>query len=162
MAEIDLLIEGLEPAKEDPADIIPESKAAPVSRAGDLWLLDNHRVLCASALDQSSYDALLQEKRADLVFTDPPYDVPIEHHASGKGEVQHRNLVMASGEMSEDEFIAFLTGSCEMLARYSVDGSLHFVCMDWRHVRELLTAGRKTYTELKNLCVWVKDRGGMG
>jgi DNA modification methylase len=164
MAEIDLFIEGLNsPAdEEDPADVIPESKATPVSRAGDLWLLDNHRVLCASALDESSYDALLQDKRADIVFTDPPYNVPIEHHASGKGEVQHRNFVMASGEMTEDEFIAFLARSCELLARYSVDGSLHFVCMDWRHVRELLAAGRKAYSELKNLCVWVKDRGGMG
>ena len=164
VAEIDLYIEGLSAPKEeeDPADAIPQSSAKPVSRIDDLWLLDRHRVLCASALDESSYQKLLPKKRADFVFTDPPYNVPIEHHASGKGEVQHKNFVMASGEMSEDEFIAFLTRSCELLARYSCDGSLHFLCMDWRHIRELLAAGTKAYSEFKNLCIWVKDRGGMG
>ena len=133
MAQIDLYIEGLNSAEEneDPVDVIPESTTTPVSRVGDLWLLDNHRVLCASALGESSYETLLHKKRAQVVFTDPPYNVPIEHHASGKGAVQHRNFVMASGEMSEDEFIAFLTRACELLARYSSDGSLHSVCMDW-------------------------------
>jgi hypothetical protein len=64
--------------------------------------------------------------------------------------------------MSEAQFIAFLQSSFEQLAAHSGDGSLHFICMDWRHLFELLSAGRAVYTELKNLCVWNKDNGGLG
>src|SRR5438309_7009234 len=69
---------------------------------------------------------------------------------------------MASGEMTEAEFTAFLRRALGLLARFSRDGSLHFVCMDWRHMGELLAAGKQAYTELKNLCVWAKDNAGMG
>ena len=97
-----------------------------------------------------------------MVFTDPPYNVPIDGHASGLGAIHHRPFPMASGEMDRPEFTAFLSRVCRNLAAFSVDGSIHFICMDWRHVEELLTAGRGVYGELKNLCVWVKDNGGMG
>src|SRR5262249_52118442 len=96
------------------------------------------------------------------IFTDPPYNVKIEGHVSGLGAVRHKNFHMASGEMSEKEFADFLTIAFELLRRHSDDGSLHFITMDWRHMREVLTAGTSVYTELKNLCVWVKDNGGMG
>jgi hypothetical protein len=69
---------------------------------------------------------------------------------------------MAAGEMTEAEFTNFLTRAFRNLADYSVDGSIHFVCMDWRHIREMLAAGHSVYAELKNLIVWVKDNGGMG
>jgi len=69
---------------------------------------------------------------------------------------------MASGEMDKPAFTAFLAQACQNLAAFSIDGSLHFICMDWRHLYELLTAGQDVYDELKNLCVWVKDNGGMG
>jgi hypothetical protein len=69
---------------------------------------------------------------------------------------------MASGEMSEAEFAGFLSRACSFLARYSVDGSLHFICMDWRHLGEILAAGLEAYGELKNVCVWAKDSAGMG
>jgi DNA modification methylase len=166
MGEIDLLIEGLTASSEedqDHADVIPFAPAGPaVSRRGDLWLLGDHRVYCGSALDEAAYAGLTQRRRAAMVFTDPPYNVPIEGNVSGLGAVKHSEFVMASGEMSEAEFTAFLSRACSFLARYSVDGSLHFICMDWRHMGEILAAGRQAYGELKNVCVWAKDSAGMG
>jgi DNA modification methylase len=97
-----------------------------------------------------------------MVFTDPPYNVRIDGHATGKGAIRHREFKMASGEMSRAEFTDFLSRACTLLARHSVEGSIHFVCMDWRHMGELLAAGREVYDEFKNVCVWVKDNGGMG
>src|SRR5438132_12350344 len=104
----------------------------------------------------------MQEDRAAMVFTDPPYKVPIDGNVGGLGAIRHREFSMASGEMDEAQFTEFLTRALGYLARYSQDGSLHFVCMDWRHIGELLAAGKRAYTELKNLCVWTKDNAGMG
>jgi DNA modification methylase len=164
MGEIDLRIEGLNsPSEADEADDLSELPAGPpVTHVGDLWFLGEHRVFCGSALDAQAYAALMGAERADLVFTDPPYNVPIAGNVSGLGAIRHREFEMASGEMSEAEFTTFLTQALSLLARYSARGSLHFVCMDWRHMEELLVAGRAAYTELKNLCVWAKDNGGMG
>ena len=100
--------------------------------------------------------------RARLVFTDPPYNVPIDGHVSGNGTVRHREFTMASGEMSPETFSAFLLEAFRHLAKYACDGSLHYICMDWRHQLELLSAGNAAYEELKNVCVWVKNNGGMG
>ena len=69
---------------------------------------------------------------------------------------------MASGEMTKPEFTAFLHTAFERLVDASQDGSIHFICMDWRHMGEMLAAGADVYAELKNLIVWVKDNGGMG
>ena len=166
MGEIDLRIASLEdpPAQDaDPADVLPESPAGPpVSKIGDLWLLGHHRVLCGNALDPEAFAALMGEERAAMVFTDPPYNVQIDGHASGLGAIHHRPFPMASGEMGKAEFTAFLAQACRNLAAFSAAGSLHFICMDWRHLDELLAAGADAYGELKNLCVWVKDNAGMG
>ena len=166
MGEIDLRIASLEDMPEqgdDPADAVPEVAAGPpVSKIGDLWLLGRHRVSCGNALDPAAFAALMGEERAAMVFTDPPYNVPIDGHASGLGAIHHRPFPMASGEMDKAEFTAFLGQACRNLAAFSADGSIHFICMDWRHLDELLAAGREAYGELKNLCVWVKDNAGMG
>ena len=166
MGEIDLRIEGLSTGegKEDPADTIPPlPMGPPVTKPGDLWLLgERHRLLCGNALEGADYRMLMNGAAAVMVFTDPPYNVKIDGHVSGLGAIRHREFAMAIGEMSETEFISFLTRACSLMARYSIDGSIHFVCMDWRHMAEVLEAGRLAYTELKNLCVWVKDNGGMG
>jgi hypothetical protein len=166
MAEIDLRISSLEdqPARDpDPADVLPEVSAGPpVSKIGDLWLLSRHRLLCGDALDPDAFAALMGEERATMVFTDPPYNVEIDGHASGLGAVHHRPFPMASGEMGKAEFTAFLAQACRNLAAFSTAASLHFICMDWRHLEELLAAGAESYGELKNLCVWVKDNAGMG
>jgi len=166
MGEIDLRIASLEdtPAEDevDPADILPAISAPPVSKIGDLWLLGRHRILCGNALEPEAFTALMGAERAAMVFTDPPYNVPIEGHAGGLGTIHHRPFPMASGEMNEAEFAAFLGQACCNLAAFSTAGSLHYVCMDWRHLAELLAIGQEAYGELKNMCVWVKDNAGMG
>jgi len=166
VGEIDLRIASLEEPPErddDPADVVPGVSAGPsLSKVGDLWDLDRHRLLCGSALETPAFAALMGEEQAAMGFTDPPYNVPIEGHASGLGATHHRPFPMASGEMDSTEFTSFLCEAFRNLAAFSVDGSIHFVCMDWRHVEELLAAGRAAYGELKNLCVWVKDNAGMG
>jgi DNA modification methylase len=163
MGEIDLLI-GESNKEDDDADELPETDPAlpPVTRPGDVWQLGRHRLLCADATNVESFAILMGDKQAEMVFTDPPYNVSIEGHASGRGSARHSNFAMASGEMSEAEFIAFLRKVLGSLAAHSRDGAIHFVCMDWRHLFELLTAGRSVYSELKNLCVWTKTNGGMG
>jgi len=166
MGEIDLRIASLEDEAEpgdDPADTLPELPASPpTSKIGDLWLLGRHRVFCGNALKAADYAVLMGKERAVSVFTDPPYNVPIDGHASGLGLIHHRPFPMASGEMDTAEFTAFLRQVCLNLAAFSTEGSLHYICMDWRHLGELLAAGRDAYGDLKNLCVWVKDNGGMG
>jgi len=165
IGEIDLLIDGLSQASDatqDPADDLPEQSEILVSTSGDCWQLGKHRVLCGDALEAASYDRLMAQKLAALVFTDPPYNVPIDGHASGLGKKQHRNFAMACGEMSRTEFTEFLATVCKRLVGASREGSIHFIFMDWRHVGELLEAGRNEYDEVKNICVWVKDNAGMG
>jgi DNA modification methylase len=166
MAEIDLRILSLDDTPEladDPADAVPTVSPGPaISRLGDAWLLDRHRVLCGNTLDANAFAAVMGEEHAAMVFTDPPYNVPIDGHASGLGAIHHRPFPMASGEMDSAEFTAFLRDALRNLAAFSGGGSLHYVCMDWRHVAELLAAGGDAYGELKNLCVWVKDNAGMG
>ena len=166
MGEIDLLIEGLSPLTDDdgdPADALPNDLSEHVvTHPGDLWILDNHRIYCGSALDAEAYAVLMNSKQASMIFTDPPYNVPIEGHASGLGSIHHKEFVMACGEMDPDTFTQFLTNALTNLAHHSAPGSLHYVCMDWRHIGELYAAGQTVYTELKNLCIWVKDNGGMG
>jgi len=166
MAEIDLRIASLEDMPQqadDPADAVPELSLGPsLSKIGDLWLLGRHRVLCGNALDPADFAALMGEERAVVAFTDPPYNVQIDGHASGLGAIHHRPFPMASGEMDQAGFTAFLGQACRNLAAFSTSGSIHYICMDWRHLEELLAAGRDAYGELKNLCVWVKDNAGMG
>jgi ParB-like chromosome segregation protein Spo0J len=140
-AEIDLLIGELDVGKTvDQADEVPavDASSAAVSRLGDLWLLGQHRLLCADATRAESFDRLLDGVRAQMVFTDPPYNVPIDGNVYASGAIRHREFAMAAGEMSEAQFTDFLTTSFRHLAAHSADGSLHFICMDWRHISELL------------------------
>ncbi len=164
MAEIDLLFEGPVIEEDLAANKVPDIDPAepPVSRLGDIWRLGPHRLLCGDATEKIPFDRLMDRKKAQMVFTDPPYNVPIDGHVCGLGSIKHPEFVMASGEMSEEEFTAFLRTVLDNLAVHSTDGSIHFIFMDWRHISELLTAARSVYSELKNLCVWNKDNAGMG
>ena len=110
----------------------------------------------------SSLRKLMRQSTAAMVFTDPPYN---RSNFLSSGAWKHqasRIFVHASGEMSPTEFIKFLTDSLALAAAHSVDGSIHYVCMDWRHLAEMLAAGEQVYGPLKNLIVWVKTHGGMG
>jgi hypothetical protein len=165
-AEIDLLISGVEKddGGEDEADIVPPvDEAAPgIAAPGDLWLLGRHRLLCADATRPESWTRLMEGEVARMAFTDPPYNVPISGHVCGLGSVRHGEFAMASGEMSREAFRTFLGSVLGQLAEHSCDGAIHFVCMDWRHILDLLCVGEEHYDALKNICVWNKTNGGMG
>lgn len=163
-AKVDALIEERHKpaAAEDPADRpVDPASVEQVARLGDLWLLGRHQLFVGNALERESYQALLGRAKAEMVFIDPPFNVPIAGNVSGLGKAKHREFVMASGEMSDTQFTAFLRTACTRLIEASSDGSIHFICMDWRGMKALLAAG-EVYTELKNICCWVKSQGGMG
>jgi DNA modification methylase len=169
MPEIDVLFGELQtggsgPDEPDPGDEVPEvdNTGPAVTRPGDLWVVGDHRLICGDATDPAVYGGLLGSERAQMVFTDPPYNVPIDGHVCGLGAVTHREFAMAAGEMSEAEFTRFLATTFGHLAAHAADGALHYICMDWRHLGEVLAAGQGSYSELKNLCVWAKTNGGMG
>ena len=161
LGDIDLLIDSA--AGPVPEDAVPPVAPGPVvSRAGDLWILGQHRLFCGSALEAASYAALMCGERAAMVFTDPPYNVKIAGNVSGLGRNKHGEFAMASGEMSEEAFTAFLRSAFSLMAENAVDGAIHQICMDWRHIGEVLAASKGIYSEFKNLCVWNKNNAGMG
>lgn len=163
LAKIDALIEDHHkpPSGQEDDGLVDLSKVEAVTRCGDLWLLGRHRLFVGDALDRASYQVLLEGAKAQMVFCDPPFNVPISGHVSGLGKARHGEFVMGSGEMSDEEFETFLRTSFERLIEHTADGSIHYICMDWRGLQTMLAAG-EVYSELKNICCWVKQAGGMG
>jgi DNA modification methylase len=159
--EIEIVIDGLKADGAEP-EYEDASTGVPVCRAGDLWQCGDHLLLCGDATCEASFEALMKEKLAGMVFTDPPYNLKIDGPVSGKGKTKHREFAQASGEMSREEFRKFLITTCTLLAKYAADGSIHYICMDWRHSADLLDAGEQIYSELKNIAVWVKSNAGLG
>ncbi len=166
LAEVDLVLDAASDrdvsSKDEPADTVPPLVTEAVSHTGDLWECGRHRLLCGDARSAADYNTLLASEVADLVFTDPPYNVPIDGNVCGLGRVRHREFAMGTGEMSEEAFVAFLKETLSATAKCCRDGAIAFVCMDWRHMGELLKAGKQVFAEFKNLCVWNKTNGGMG
>lgn len=160
IAEIDLIIQSN--GSPDKAEVVRIEDGPSVSQTEDLWLLGRHRILCGSSLVSSTYERLLDGRKANVIFTDPPYNVPVDGHVCGNGAIKHAEFAMASGEMSKTEFTEFLASSFRLLEQHSKPGSVHFVCMDWRSLKEIVSAGERVYNSLLNVCVWVKNNGGMG
>lgn len=163
-AEIDLILDEHDKSgnSTDPADEQVEPPAQPVSREGDVWRLGRHRLLCGSSLDAASWSLLLDDEVAAMAFTDPPYNVPVSGHVCGLGKTSHSEFAMASGEMSKAEFTAFLTDFIARMLPHLEDGAVLDLCMDWRHMGELLAAIEANGLTLLNLCAWNKTNGGMG
>jgi DNA modification methylase len=172
-SEIDLRISGFEMGEidvalsrlgDDEEDVLPtlSDKELPATQPGDLWALGEHRLLCGDALAPESHARLLGDERAHMIFTDPPWNIPIEDNVSGLGAVKHQDFAMACGEMSSNQFEAFLRTCLGHAARHSAEGSIHFVAMHWSKLQELLAAGSDVYSEFKNVCVWNKTNAGMG
>jgi len=155
------LNEDEEPSKEE--TVITPDEAPQIAKEGDLWALGNHRIYCGDSLKKESYESLFSgtSKQASIVFTDPPYNLSARDISQTCAE-HHGDFAMGSGEMSSQEFTSFLQQIFENLVSHTADGSIHYICMDWRHAPELLEAGSQVYEELKNTCVWVKSTGGMG
>jgi len=169
--EVDSILEGAAEKLRDPGpeDYTPDLRRdrPAVSKLGDLWLLgskegDRHRLLCDDARQDTTIAALMGQDRAAIVITDPRYNVPIEGHVSGKGRTHHAEFTMASGEMTEEEFVLFLRRFLAAALTRAAAGALLYVFMDWRHLFETLTAARELNLNLINLCVWNKTNGGMG
>jgi DNA modification methylase len=167
LAEIDQVIDLAKAADPSAADVPAEDEVPPVrvqsvTCRGDLFKLGHHYLLCGDARSKDDVQRLMQGGTADLIFTDPPYNVPINGHVSGLGKNKHREFAMASGEMSDADFVSFLSDALGAAASVSKDGAVAFVCMDWRGMLPLLTAGQKVFTEFKQLCVRNKTNAGMG
>jgi DNA modification methylase len=165
-AESDLIIEQAREADPDsgeaPTDRVPTLQNESVTRLGDRWVCGSHVLVCGDAQNAADYERAMMGDVADLIITDPPYNCKINGHVSGLGQVQHPEFVMASGEMDDAQFTAFLTQSLTAAAAVCKDGTIAFVFMDWRGMEKLLEAGKKVFTEFKQLCVWNKNNGGMG
>lgn len=163
MGEIDLKIEGLELANDEEAEPVLKAHSGPVvSQLGDLWLLGEHRLLCGSALDATAFNILMAGELATQMFTDPPYNLKITGFVSGLGKIKHPEFVEGSGELKGDGFQVFLQTFSQWAAKHAVDGALLYVCMDWRHIGELLAAAKANGLSFLNLCVWTKPNAGMG
>jgi DNA modification methylase len=168
LAEVDIVLDEAQESavhgSAEPEDELPPlgDVSTAVSRAGDVWELGRHRVTCGDSRMAATMELLMNGERAQLIFTDPPYNVPIDGHVSGLGSTRHREFAMGSGEMSSEAFTGFLKETLGNAAAMAHDGSIAFVCMDWRHMGELLAAGDQVFSSLKNLCVWNKTNGGMG
>ena len=163
-AEIDIMFDGVaEPVESNPDDLQPEDIVEElVSREGDLWRLGSHLLLCGDARKVDCYKAIMQDDLAQMVITDPPYNVPIHGHVCGSGKVKHKEFSMASGEMSQKQFTGFLGTAFSHLHAFAQGGAIIFSFIDWRHAREIQDAAQPLFGSPRQLCVWVKDNGGMG
>jgi DNA modification methylase len=163
--EIDLILDSNIPKEaSDPGDDLSEFAldGPAISKLGDLWQVGRHHLFCGNALERHSYAQVLQGDLAQMVATDPPYNVKIVGHAMGRGKIRHRDFKMAAGEMSPAQFTGFLEHFFRQAITFSDHGSIHYVFMDWKHLQELLNAARPMYTEWKALLVWNKDNAGQG
>jgi len=160
-AEIDALLGDLVDSEQDPVDELPELARVPITLAGDQWVMDRHHLQCGNARQAVDMRLLMGRERAVMVVTDPPFNVRISS-IQGRGRIRHRKFLEASGELSPEQFTEFLTEGLSLAAQYSVAGSIHFVFMDWRHIGEILAAGKAVYSEFKNLIVWAKTNAGQG
>lgn len=166
IAEIDEIVidnYGVEKETQDEADGVDNvDEITERVKLGDIWELGEHLLICGDALKTETYNNLLQGAKAKLVLGDSPYNVPINGHVCGKGRVKHREFAMASGEMSTEEFEKFVNTFMANLVEFSIDGSMHYLFIDWRGLQIFLNAGEKNYSLLKNICIWNKMHGGMG
>lgn len=144
-------------------EIVPQIQTEEATtRKGDVWCLGQHKIICGDALNEGVYGLLLEKNKASAIFTDPPYNVPVNGHICGNGKKKHREFPDASGEMNEEQFTNFLKQFMQLSSSRLKDGSLFYCCMDWRHTYEIETAARQSNLEQINLCIWNKNNGGMG
>ncbi|MBR1251621.1 site-specific DNA-methyltransferase [Bradyrhizobium sp. AUGA SZCCT0169] len=163
LPEIDLVIQDFNSIAMSEADGLQDATTGvAICRVGDLWRIGKHLVFCGDATSEVSFERVMRGERANVIFVDPPYNIKIDGPVSGKGKTRHREFAQASGELSSSEFTDFLQRACTLLERHSVDGAIHYICMGWYGAAELLAAGKRIYSDLKNICVWAKNTAGLG
>jgi DNA modification methylase len=160
-AEIDGLLGDFVDPENDPADEVPNLRKEAISKRGNLWELGGHRLLCGDATSAHDLRRLMGNQRASMVITDPPYNLPARR-IQGRGSIKHGAFLQGSGEFSPAQHGKFLRSGLSLAAQYSLNGAIHFVFMDWRHLRQLLAAGSTVYSEHKNIIVWAKTNAGQG
>jgi DNA modification methylase len=161
--EIDQLTADFEEDPADPADTLDPAweTATSVTKPGDFWHLGQHRLLCGDARRESDLALLMGGRQAAMAFMDPPYNIAVRDIV-GRGRIKHGEFVMGSGELSRGGFVELLKNTLGKAAAVSRNGAVHFVCMDWRHIGQLIEAGEEVYGATLNLAVWVKSNAGQG
>lgn len=134
-----------------------------IVKPGDFFQLNKHRLYCGSFKDADNIQILMNGDIARIVFTDPPYNLAANEF-SNKGSVKHEDFHEGSGEMSDEEFMLFIREIMQISCKNSVNGSIHYICMDWRHVWHMSEAAREVYGSVipKQLVVWNKNNGANG
>lgn len=162
-AEIDYILcfEDTNSLEQKESDL-PKPPSQPIVLPGDVFQIGPHRLICGDCRNSDVMYALMGNRQARMVITDPPYNVKTSGHVLVSNSNKHRDFAMASGEMSEVEFTQFLQDSFQQFHKHSLTGSIHIHFMDWRHMDEILRAGKSVYEGIINLCVWSKTNGGMG
>lgn len=97
---------------------------------------------CGDAKSDTDFRRLIGRERAVAVFAAPPYNVTITS-VQGRGRIRHREFLQASGEMSAEAYTRFLVDALSLAAKFSVSGSLHYICNEWRHLGEMEAAGKQ-------------------
>jgi DNA modification methylase len=157
--EIDQIVLGEEPSGVEVGPLVPSPQALPTARLGDVFILGEHRIVCGDATNADTLAHLMAQEEARLILTDEPYNVPVAGHVTSGS---HREFIMGSGEMTEDEFRAFNTAWISASLPYLCDGGLFGSFIDWRGYPPLTTAALNLGLAPLNLIVWAKTNAGMG
>lgn len=160
MPELDIILlgDGDDTARRDKVDALPAPSSEIVSVLDDMWLLGEHRIICGDATMREPYERLLGDERVHAVFSDAPFNIPIEGVVSSR----HKDFVQGSGEWSPAEFLSVLDRYLQRCREVTVPGAAIFACMDWRSADVLMAAGEAAGLAHVNTCVWNKGAGGMG
>ena len=161
MDEIQILMENVAVEAHEEETPPPEIEEKTVTELGDVWLAGEHRVHCGNSSYADSFQTVMNDEKAQMIFTDAPYNRAMKS-ISGLGKTKHPEFAEGAGEKSSGEFTGFLSKPMGHACQHSTNGSLHYWCMDWRHDLEIRNAALEHYAEHKATCVWVKDNGGMG
>jgi DNA modification methylase len=147
--------EELEPPPGDP-DEVPPLPATPTTVIGDLYLLGKHRLLCGDSTNINSLERLLDGEKADMVFTDPPYN------ANFKSNFKKESFdVIKNDNMSEEDFDNFLAAIFNSMLCVVRPGASIYSCINWQNYPQMLKAFKPNFKHVVTI-IWDKKHFGMG
>jgi DNA modification methylase len=136
-------------------DAVPEAPAEPVTRLGDCWVLGGHRLLCADSSNSESVAKLLGDSRADLMFSDPPYNVDYEGYTGEK-------LKIKGDKLSSDDFRLFLERAFRSCRSAVKTGASVYICHSSSYQREFQNALEAAGFEVRCQIIWSKNTFAWG